>query len=383
MKTNKRGISLIVLVITVIVLAILASAVIVSLSNNDIITKASDAVDEYNVKQYETQLNLAYASWKVDADNRGKTFTEANIPEEHGFKESDLPAGSIIAVVNGVPVIGKEGVWYGSTESDIDFENSTTIEIEKPEDLAALAKYVNANGNFKSFNVIIKNDLDLNNYPWTPIGTAENPFVGSVDGGNHTIYNINVKGYEYAGLFGIGYGMEMYNLNMQGGSVEGSKYAAPFMSYNNGNGGSLHDLVNVSVNVSSNSENGIAAGIVGNNLVGISDCTNNGNVTSNNGYAFGITSNSPGIVVYSNLINNGKITGKYASGLIDRNGASLGGISNSTNNGDVKGTVAAGAITLMANGAGYEYTNNVNTGTITVAEGGTIYTVGCTSGCTD
>jgi len=107
MKTNKRGISLIVLVITIIVLAILATTVIISLSNTNIIEEASNTVNETNLKTYEEQLAVAYSSWSVSKENRGKSFKEENIAElaEHGFESSDLPATHLVKVVNGAPTI--------------------------------------------------------------------------------------------------------------------------------------------------------------------------------------------------------------------------------------------------------------------------------------
>ena len=58
MKTKKEGISLIVLVITVIVLGILATVVIVNISNNNIITEAENAVENYNNKQMMQAMQL-------------------------------------------------------------------------------------------------------------------------------------------------------------------------------------------------------------------------------------------------------------------------------------------------------------------------------------
>ena len=107
----KKGISLIVLVITVIVLAILASAVIINMSgNSNIINEADEAVNEYNLKQYDQKLSLAYASWLAEEDNRGLEFTTANLPDlaEHGFDTTtDVPAGYRVTVVNKVPVLSE------------------------------------------------------------------------------------------------------------------------------------------------------------------------------------------------------------------------------------------------------------------------------------
>ena len=72
MKNNKKAISLIVLVITIIVMIILAGAIIISLNNAGIINKANKAVDltnEANVKI------LADVIWS-DAYNEKKRGTE-------------------------------------------------------------------------------------------------------------------------------------------------------------------------------------------------------------------------------------------------------------------------------------------------------------------
>ena len=63
MKTikNKKGISLIVLVITIIVMIILAAAIIISISNSGIVNRANKAVEETNEKQIKELVSLAWA----------------------------------------------------------------------------------------------------------------------------------------------------------------------------------------------------------------------------------------------------------------------------------------------------------------------------------
>ena len=58
---KKQGISLIVLVITIIVMIILASSVMVTLSNTGIITKANQAVTVSDIKQVEQLASIAWA----------------------------------------------------------------------------------------------------------------------------------------------------------------------------------------------------------------------------------------------------------------------------------------------------------------------------------
>ena len=56
--------------------------------------------------------------------------------------------------------------------------------------------------------VILADDIDLNNEQWTPIGTPEKPFSGTLNGMNHTIKNLSIieseakEGKAYIGLFG-------------------------------------------------------------------------------------------------------------------------------------------------------------------------------------
>ena len=105
MKKNKKGISLIVLIITVLVLAILATVVVINISESNIMGEAENAISEYNKKQYEQQLTLAYAGWL--ADNKGEKFETDNIDEleNYGIKLSEVPSGFAVAVENNVPVL--------------------------------------------------------------------------------------------------------------------------------------------------------------------------------------------------------------------------------------------------------------------------------------
>ena len=69
MKTNKKGISLIVLVITIIVMIILAAAIILSLNNARIINKANQAVEWIDLAQVKHLATLAWSDAYLD----GKT----------------------------------------------------------------------------------------------------------------------------------------------------------------------------------------------------------------------------------------------------------------------------------------------------------------------
>lgn len=58
MKSNKKGISLIVLVITIIVIIILAAAVVMSLSNNNVLTNSRQAVNESDFSEIQSSFQI-------------------------------------------------------------------------------------------------------------------------------------------------------------------------------------------------------------------------------------------------------------------------------------------------------------------------------------
>ncbi len=87
---NKKGISLIVLVITIIVMIILAAAVVIALNNTGIIEKAGYAVQLTDEKQVQDLASLAWAEAYLDED---RTDTMENVVkaelEKHGVTDTD------------------------------------------------------------------------------------------------------------------------------------------------------------------------------------------------------------------------------------------------------------------------------------------------------
>ena len=91
--------------------------------------------------------------------------------------------------------------------------------VDSAADFAWIAAYVNglqastfATRSNDVMNIVLKADIDLDNHPWTPIGSAytEHGFMGNFDGNGYSIKNLNITtltpdadGYVYAGLFGV------------------------------------------------------------------------------------------------------------------------------------------------------------------------------------
>ena len=73
---RKQGISLIVLVITIIVMIILAASVVLTLSNTGIISRASEAVEKTNIKEVEQLATITWAD-EFMAGKRGDALKDA------------------------------------------------------------------------------------------------------------------------------------------------------------------------------------------------------------------------------------------------------------------------------------------------------------------
>ena len=103
---NKKGISLIVLVITIIVMIILAAAVVVSLNNTGIIGKANVAVKETNAKQIEDLAALAWADAYMEG---ARTESELQTAVNEALKDVDTTGYTVIVTGAGVSVVQGDG----------------------------------------------------------------------------------------------------------------------------------------------------------------------------------------------------------------------------------------------------------------------------------
>ena len=137
-------------------------------------------------------------------------------------------------------------VWDGTSvtepvvETVVDEATGEAVEvvvIDQPSDLAWLADFVNGNIGFANASVFatragnepvnfeLRANIDLANYPWTPIGTPENNFVGTFNGNGFSIGNLNIvvdeakEGKAYMGLFGYAKNVTIKNLILANANV--------------------------------------------------------------------------------------------------------------------------------------------------------------------
>lgn len=225
---------------------------------------------------------------------------------------------------------------------------------------------------------------------WTPVGDSSTPFKGTFDGNGHKITGLKITSGSYIGLFGyVGEGAVIQNVNLVGANVFGVKRVGALIGQIKGNatvsnctvdstshvtgsdsntggligeaaGGitvKLEKLINYAT--VTNTENngprraaGIIAQVTSGANVTITNCVNNGAITTNNGYAGGIVAAKQGgsKVSFENCSNAGTLTGNYTGSLIawlvGGNWLSM------TNSGDAR--TAIGAVNISGN-EGYTF----------------------------
>ena len=111
---KKKGISLIVLVNTIIVMIILASAVVISLNNNGIIERANSAKESYNANTEKTRLTVAILNGMGDSRKAtlNKEIIDAALIKEYGennFKAYAVGEGFLIVVNELEFLVDKDG----------------------------------------------------------------------------------------------------------------------------------------------------------------------------------------------------------------------------------------------------------------------------------
>jgi len=107
--------------------------------------------------------------------------------------------------------------------------------ISTPEQLAYLAQRVNA-GTLSNAHISITADIDLAGKEWTPIGTRQHPFSGTVDGGDSAIFNLTISSPQSRqGLFGVVDNRgSLANLTLVGVNIRGRDFVGGLAGVING-----------------------------------------------------------------------------------------------------------------------------------------------------
>ena len=97
-------------------------------------------------------------------------------------------------------------IWNGSSLQYLQGAGTLAnpYKINTVADLASVAYYINEakDTSYATARYQVNADLDLENIPWTGIGTIDNPFDGVFNGGGKKIKGLNISGNQddvYAG----------------------------------------------------------------------------------------------------------------------------------------------------------------------------------------
>ena len=166
-----------------------------------------------------------------------------------------------------------------------------------------------------SANAELAADIDLENRAWTPIGNSStNTFLGTFDGGNYTINNLNVSrsGLDNNGLVGrcglydgnaSNNTATLKNVNITGATIEGKNYTGILL------GGGRANISNCHVSGTITNSNNLAGGIVGELYQGTVTGCSNAAAVRGRWKAAGICGSIKYGGTVSNCYNTGNITG--------------------------------------------------------------------------
>lgn len=126
-----------------------------------------------------------------------------------------LALAALVWIAVPVSARAETDVWDGTIASGFaggTGEENDPYQISTAAQLAYFAKTVNEGQPYNGLYIVLKNDLNLNNKEWIPIGTDRNPFRGNFDGGDHTVTGMQISNSskDYVGLFG---GCTKHNIN--------------------------------------------------------------------------------------------------------------------------------------------------------------------------
>lgn len=183
-------------------------------------------------------------------------------------------------------------------------DEKTEFEIKTVDELKEFAELVNEGTSFAGKTVKLTADIDLKDEAWTPIGTKENPFKGTFDGGNNTVSNLKVTGENsYVGFFGRMSDATLKNITIKNADVEGK------------------DTVGA---------------LIGSGYTGrIENCSVEGTISINGNYKVGgLTGEGYAVIENCSIDAKGNVTGKYLENNLE--GDNVGGLIGYTGEGSCR-----------------------------------------------
>ena len=394
---REKGITLIALVVTIVVLLILAGVSISMLSGDDgIINQAQKASKKTSEAENIEKIRLAISEAQMGEEYYQK-LNETNFKEEleNQFKGKNV---QLIDNRDGNFTINLDNgskVYYVDTDGQI-IGSENILKISTVDELKVFRENVNSGNSYEGCYVYLSNDITLNeNEQWKPIGIYVNEatspedsrnkyFSGVFDGKNHYIKGVNINTTnKVQGLFGLNQGGTIKNLQVLDCNIIGGIATGGVVGYNYKNakiyncsvsgvitcvgtqmaGGISGNNIEKSIiekcfNLSSISGTALIGGITGYQTNGstINSCFNEGIIKCGNVQAGGIVGRMDSKDTIKNCYNKGNVIGGTFS---------IGGILGANTNGLVKNSYNLANVTCSdKSGVGYIAGRNYSGGNI-------------------
>ncbi len=343
---ERKGITLIALVITIIVLLILASVSIAMLTgDNGILTQANKAKHETGVKGLKEEVNLMMQKRKIDESTGQKVALKEDLEKEisgnkvieeiEGIAEAYYVTkdNQTVTVYEDGTVAEGKAIWDGVSKSKPTVDSEGNWHIKTPEEFKYFADFLNgklseeekAGLSIGETTIVnLENHIDLGarqengtktrRTNWDSIGKT-NKFTGIFEGNNNIIRGVYIDEVELStGLFGKA--NEIKNLILKDSYITGGSCIGGIV----GLGYRVENCHNENTTVISREGNYyVIGGIVGQLHEKIENCSNTGTVIAKgkkadngNSYCGGIlgwTSTSSASVIVKNCSNSGEIIG--------------------------------------------------------------------------
>ncbi len=261
------------------------SSVIVDNIGKTTATVSSSIVSDGNSPVTECGIIWSTTANPTLTDNMGKYQLSK---DNFTVKITGLPELSTIHVrayaVNAIGTSYSDDMPFQTTNIDNDVWDGTIatkfgggmgtagnpIQVTAADQLALIAKNVNAGTTYNGVYFKLTTNISLNNLTWTPIGNGSNTFAGNFDGNGMNISGMN-NTTGFGGLFGNNSGT-IQNVRVSGTS-SGANNTAGIAATNTGT------IINCISSVAINA-NGSAGGIAASSTGTIKDCVNQGTINS-------------------------------------------------------------------------------------------------------
>ena len=369
-NTNEKGVTLIALVITIIILLLLAGVAIAMLSGeNGILNKASQSAEKTKRESAKERLKIELMAIKTDKLSNGQ---EANLTSLDENKDK-LKEKNIYVAETGNPreveldgykfkvkddlTIDGDGISTGGTSTGgtstggtsgssgsgqtgstatVNFYNGTISSpfsggdgsetnpyiIENEAQLRFFALSVTyAENSYDGKYIKLNDNITLDqSKQWIPIGDLTTKFKGEFDGNSKEISNININVNSqdtWHGLFGaIGESGEVANLTVKGTITKEGGGIGGIAAYNEGKIKRCSNYINIT---EKKDACWMTGGIIGYNKGNIEECINYGTIIGKDGVG-GITGVNNGKI--SKSVNKGSVTAEQysAGGIVGTNG---------------------------------------------------------------